>query len=157
MTPEDTATLREILTGQRLIALGLVVEGEPVTGLLPYAVDAAYTGLYVQASRLARHSQGLREGAAWSGVIHVPDAPETDAMQVPRLVLEGGVQPLERASAEFEVAAAAFTARFPSAAMTVQLGDFGFYRLGIREGRLILGFGRALNVSTHHFEALSKA
>jgi hypothetical protein len=61
MTPEGTATLREILTGQHLLALGLVVEGEPVTGTLPYAVDATLTGLYVQASRLARHS--ARPGA----------------------------------------------------------------------------------------------
>lgn len=154
MTPEDTTTFQEILTGQRLIALGLVVEGEPVTGLLPYAVDAAHTGLYVQASRLARHSRGLVPGAAWSGVIHVPDAPDRDALQVPRLVLEGVVRPIDRDGPQFQAAAQAFTDRFPSATMTVSLGDFGFYRLEMREGRLILGFGRALNLSAHHFEEL---
>jgi putative heme iron utilization protein len=155
MTPEDTASLREILTGQRLLALGLVVEGAPVTGLLPYAVDAARTGLYVQASRLARHSRGLTPGAAWSGVVHVPDAPGQDALQVPRLVLEGVVRPLERGGPEFQAAAQAFTDRFPSAAMTVSLGDFGFYFLEIRDGRLILGFGRALNLAAHHFRDLA--
>jgi len=157
VTPEDTDTLREILTGQRLLTLGLVVEGAPVTGLLPYAVDAAHTGLYVQASRLARHTRGLTPGAAWSGVIHVPDQPDVDALQVPRLVLEGVVRPLERDGPEFQAAAQRFTDRFPSAAMTVSLGDFGFYRLEIREGRLILGFGRALNLSAHHFQQLGAA
>jgi hypothetical protein len=43
---------------------------------------------------------------------------------------------------------------FPSAAMTVSLGDFGFCFLEIREGRLILGFGRALNLAAHHFREL---
>lgn len=38
-------------------------------------------------------------------------------------------------------------ARFPMAALTVQLGDFAFYRLEIRSGRLIAGFARAFGVS----------
>lgn len=157
MTPEDLSRLRDLLTGQRLLALGLVVDGEPVVGLLPYALDRGGTALFVQASRLARHSRGLVAGAAWSGVIHVPDSAETDPLQVPRLVLEGVVDPLAADRPEAEPAAKAFLARFPSAAMTLSLGDFGLFRLEIRGGRLILGFGRALNLSLHHFEEIPRS
>ena len=100
MTPEDQSNLEKLLLGQRLVALGLVVDGEPVVGLLPYAVAADRSALYVHASRLARHSEGMKEGARWSGAIHEPDSPTTDPLQVPRLALEGSVTPLEPGSPE---------------------------------------------------------
>ena len=156
MTPEDQSSLEKLLLGQRLIALGLVVDGGPVIGLLPYALAEDRSALYVQASRLARHSQGLREGARWSGAIHEPDSPATDPLQVARLTLEGSVTPLGPGSPEREAAAQVFLARFPGAAMTLSLPDFTLYRLGLEGGRMILGFGRAINLSKHHFLDLDK-
>ena len=155
MTPEDLSRLRDILVGQRLIALAVVVDGEPVIGLPPYALEKSMTALYVQASRLARHSHGLVAGGPWSGVIHVPDSLEGDPMAVPRLVLEGVVDPLTPERPEAEPAARALRGRFASTAMTLSLGDFSLYRLEIRGGRLILGFGRALNLSLHHFDEIA--
>jgi putative heme iron utilization protein len=40
--------------------------------------------------------------------------------------------------------------------MTLQLPDFTLYRLEIRGGRMVLGFGRALNLSGEHFRALAR-
>ena len=156
MTPEDRSNLEKLLVGQRLIALGLVVDGEPVVGLLPYAVAADRSALYVHASRLARHTEGLKAGGRWSGVIHEPDSPETDPLQVPRLVLEGSVTPLLGGSPEMEEGLRALLSRFPGAAMTLSLPDFTLYRLSLESGRMILGFGRALNLSASHFGALPK-
>lgn len=156
MTPEDSARLGGLLLGQRLVSLGVVVEGQPVVGLLPYAVSDDRSALIVQASALARHSKGLVAGAAWSGVIHEPDAAEMDPLQVPRLQLEGVVDPLAAARPEREPAARAFLRRFPHAATTLQLPDFTLHRLEIRGGRMVLGFGRALNVSASHFRDLRK-
>jgi hypothetical protein len=48
MTPEDSARLGGLLLGQRLVALGVVAEGEPIVGLLPYAVTEDRTALVVQ-------------------------------------------------------------------------------------------------------------
>jgi uncharacterized protein YhbP (UPF0306 family) len=157
MTPEDASQLRKLLTGQRLLSLALIVDGEPVAGLLPYALDRGLTALYVQASRLARHARGLVAGALWSGVIHEPDSVDQDPLQVPRLVLEGVTDPLSPDRPESDSAAKALLARFPSAATTLSLEDFRLYRLEIRGGRLILGFGRALNLSLHHFEDLARS
>lgn len=157
MTPEDTARLGELLLGQRLIALGVVVEGVPAVGLLPYAVADDRRGLYVQASSLARHTRGLVAGAPWSGLVHEPDTPETDPLRVPRLQLDGVVEPLTGQHPEFQAAARGFVRRFPQAAATLQLGDFGLYRLELHGGRMVLGFGRALNLSREHFLEIASA
>ena len=141
MTPEDSARLGGLLLGQRLVSLGVVAEGEPIVGLLPYAVAADRSALIVQSSGLARHSNGLVAGAPWCGMIHEPDAPGTDPLQVPRLQLEGVVDPLRGDRPEFQPAARAFLGRFPQAAMTLQLPDFTLYRLEIREGGWCWGSG----------------
>lgn len=155
MKPEDSARLGGLLLGQRLVSLGVVADGEPVVGLLPYAVSDDRSALIVQSSALARHSRGLAAGAPWSGMIHEPDTAGTDPLQVGRLQLEGVVDPLGGDRPEFEPAARAFLGRFPQAAMTLQLPDFTLYRLVIRGGRMVLGFGRALNVSRDHLRDLS--
>jgi putative heme iron utilization protein len=156
VTPEETARLTELLLGQRLVALGVLVEGRPVVGLLPYAVAADRRALYVQASALARHSRGLVAGAPWSGIVHEPDGDEVDPLRVPRLQLEGIVEPMTGGHGEFASAAREFLKRFPQAAATLPLPDFGLYRLELQGGRMVLGFGQALNLSREHFEAMGR-
>jgi putative heme iron utilization protein len=154
---EDRSRLRELVSSQRLLALGVVVDDGPVVGLVPYAVASDFGALYVQASRLARHSQGLKAGGRWSGAIHEPDGPGKDPLQIPRVVLEGAVEVLVGDQPEFQPAARAFLARFPGAAMTLSLPDFGLYRLGIEGGRLVLGFGHAINLSASLLRGLATA
>jgi hypothetical protein len=156
VTPEDSARLGGLLLGQRVVSLGVVVDGQPVVGLLPYAVSDDRSALIVQASALARHSKGLVAAAAWSGVIHEPDAAGTDPLQIPRLQLEGVVNPLPPDRPEREPAARVFLHRFPDAATTLALPDFALYRLQIQGGRMVLGFGRALNLSASHFRDLPR-
>jgi putative heme iron utilization protein len=155
MTPEEGARLAELLLGQRLLALGVVADKAPVVGLLPYAVADDRRSLYVQASTLARHTRGLVAGAAWSGIVHEPDRPDIDPLRVPRLQLEGIVEPLPRSHAELPSALRVFLRRFPQAAATLELPDFALYRLELEGGRMVLGFGQALNLSRDHFAALS--
>lgn len=156
MDPEDRTLLKSLLAHQRLVALGLVVDGDPVVGLLPFVVAEDGRALYVQASGLARHSRGLTAGAPFSAVIHRPDDPEGDALQTPRVVLEGVVDPLDGERPEMAAAVRGLLERFPSAAMTLALPDFKVYRLELRGGRLIGGFGRALNLALSHFEDLAR-
>jgi hypothetical protein len=157
VTSEDAARLGELLLGQRLIALGVVADGAPIVGLLPYAVSEDRRALYVQASALARHTRGLVAGARWGGLIHEPDTGEADPLRIPRLQLEGVVEPLVGSHPELQPAARAFPRIFPQAAATLQLSDFGLHRLELHGGRMVLGFGQAINLSPEHFAGLARS
>jgi hypothetical protein len=140
-------TLRRLLTERSVVSLAVLVEDEPVIGLLPFVPTADFSALVVQASGLARHTRGLAEGLPFDALVHAPDTPETDPLQLVRVTLRGHVALLPRDGPAYAEDAQAYVARFPSAATTLGLGDFRLYRLGIEGGRLVAGFGRAFNLS----------
>jgi len=137
--------LRHLLADTRLMSVAVVVEGEPLAGVVPFLAAADFGSLVVHVSRLARHSRGLEAGAAWSGALQEPDRADLDALAVPRLILSGRVE--EIAPEDADALGAAWAERFPSAAMTLALGDFRFRRLRVESGRLIAGFAQAAGVS----------
>lgn len=154
MGPEDRALLKSLLVDERLLALGVVDSGEPLVGLLPFAVAEDFSAVYVQASQLARHTRGLTPGARFSAVVHRPDGRDGNPLQVPRVILEGVVDPLGPERPEREPAIRVFVGRFPSAAMTLALPDFALYRLEIGGGRVVAGFGSARRLSADDFRDL---
>jgi len=141
----DAALLRELLEVPRVAALGVLVEGAPYVGLVPFAVAADRQALLIHASRLARHTRGLLAGAPFSALVHAPEAAGADPLQLPRVTFVGTVAPLSGAD-EVE-ARARYLARFPEAEQTFALPDFALHALRIREGRLVAGFARARDVS----------
>ena len=151
MDDADLALLRDLLRDQRLLALAVVVGGEPVAGLVPFLGGPDLTALVVHVSALAPHSAGLADGAAWSGVIHVPDARDVDPLRVPRGAIHGHARRIQDQRV-LDAIGRAWVARFPSAAQTVGLGDFAFVSLDLEGGRLIGGFANARNLSPSHFQ-----
>jgi heme iron utilization protein len=151
MDDADLILLRDLLRDQRLLALAVVVGGEPVAGLVPFLGAPDLAALVVHVSALAPHSAGLGNGAPWSGVVHVPDAREVDPLRVPRVVVHGHARRIQDARV-LDAIGQAWVERFPSAAQTVGLGDFAFVSLDIEGGRLIGGFATARNLSPSHFK-----
>jgi len=152
--PEETLkAIRALIESERVLGLAVLVDGEPEAGLLPYACSEDGTALYVQASGLARHARGLQPGARVGVLIHAPDTPGADPMQLPRLSVQATVARLDRGTGAFGAAAARFTARFPAAAVTLELGDFNLYELTLGRGRYVEGFARAFNVGPDTFGA----
>ncbi|MBI5668335.1 MAG: hypothetical protein HZC41_10035 [Chloroflexi bacterium] len=147
MTPEDRALLIALLTRQRVLALSVLVDGAPYTGLLPFAALPDFTGVLVHASKLARHSAGLEEGAPFSLLIHQPDTPEADPQQLPRVALEGAVRRLAKDTPAYTGARAVYLAKFPTSEPTFNLGDFDLYRLECQRGRFVAAFGRIYNLA----------
>jgi hypothetical protein len=147
--------IRELLESSRVLALAVNVDGEPEAALLPYALRADFGAVYVQASGLARHARGLDAGARVGVLVHAPDSPEVDAMQLARLSAQASVRTLDRDSDEFATAAARFIDRFPGAKVTLNLGDFHLYELTFERGRYVEGFARAFNVGAHTFEEIA--
>lgn len=148
MEATDLKLLRDLLRGERLLTLAVVVDGAPVAGVLPFLAEAGLASLIVHTSRLARHSRGLVPGAPFSAAIHLPLGPDVDALQSQRVVVEGEVDAVP--AQEHAAIAAAWVEAFPSAAMTVGLGDFLFHRLRLQSGRLISGFARAAALEPRH-------
>ena len=147
MQPTEARLLKSLLTARRILSLGVLVDGAPLVGLLPFVARPDFSGLLVHASGLARHTKGLLPGAPFAVLIHAEDTPDTDPLQVPRVSLEGEVQKLAPGSTAHASARSLYVARFPGSEPTFGLGDFALYELRIRRGRLVGGFARAVNLS----------
>lgn len=156
MKTEQVDDLRRLLTGERVLALAVLVEGQPAIGLLPFAATLDYDAMLVNASHLARHTRGLTEGAAFDALVHAPDLPGADPLQIPRVTLRGHVVLLDPASPEYASDERCYVERFPEAAAILeQLGGFRLYRLRLEAGRLVSGFGGAVNLDRDSFADLA--
>lgn len=154
MDEGERQLLRSLVVERRLLALGVVVEGAPYVGQVPFAVAPTGDGLLIHVSRLAKHSRGLASGAPWSGLLQLGDDGTRDPFQIPRLTLEGTAEPLEPGSDRYREARGAYLGHLPSGAMTFQLGDFTLFELGVGSGRLVAGFGHTLNLTARHLREL---
>ena len=143
MQSEDLQLLKELLDRQTVLSLAVTVEGEPVIGLLPFACSADHAALIVHASRLARHTRGLSDGAPFAALIHAPAVPGLDPLQIPRATFQGRVTALPEEGSALDAARKAYREKLPSAEITLTLGDFRFFRLEIDRGRLVAGFAQA--------------
>jgi putative heme iron utilization protein len=146
MARSTVRALRELLEGQRLLSIAVLADGEPYAGLLPFVPLPGNDGVLVHASRLARHTQGLRDGARVGVLLHEPDAPDKDPLQIRRAMLQCIVRPCIRDSDEWKAGRDLYLGRFPGSAVTFDLGDFTLYRLEFQRGLYVAGFGRALEI-----------
>ena len=155
MDPEEAGLVKKLLTESKVLSLGVLVDGKPHVGLLPFVAASDYSSALVHASQLARHSRGLQPGSPFSILIHGCGDAESDPLQVPRITISGTVQLVAQADADFEAARLAYIDRFPSSAQTFLLGDFNLYRLSFEWGRLVSGFARAITISPDSFKELA--
>jgi putative heme iron utilization protein len=157
MKAEELNILKNLLTEPRVLSLGVVVDGRPHVGLLPFVTTSDYGSVVVHASQLARHSRGLQQGSRFSILIHSGVDDESDALEVPRVTISGTVHLVAQADLEYEALRKAYVRRFPSSKKTFSLGDFNLYRLHFEWGRLVSGFARAITLGPGSFEELSRA
>ena len=155
MEQKELHLLDKLLTESRVLSLGVLVDGRPHVGLLPFVAATDRRSALIHASQLARHSRGLQPGSPYSALIHDGDGREGDSLQVPRVTISGTVQLVAQADSDFEACKQAYVDRFPSAEQTFLLGDFNLYRLHFERGRLVAGFARAITLSPDSFLELS--
>jgi len=156
MNEQNLNLLRRLLGEQRVLSLAVLANGVPVAGLLPFLAAPDFASLLIHTSRLSRHAGGLEDGARWSALVHEPDRPELDPLQIPRVVLYGRSQLVPPGGRAHEEAGRLWVAHFPTAEMTVGLADFSFHRLDVESGRLIGGFAGALNLSLETLKQASE-
>jgi putative heme iron utilization protein len=155
MEREVLSSIRELLQGQRVLMVAVLVDDEPEAGLLPYAIRPDFGAVYVQASGLARHARGLQPGREIAVLIHTGDAPDEDPMQLTRLTLRATVDVLDRTSDRYSSARALFVNRFAAAEMTLDLPDFNLYELTFGRGRYVEGFAHAFNIGPDTFREMA--
>lgn len=154
MTEQQLGAMRDLLAGARVLSLALVVDGEPLVGLLPFAATPDRGALIVHASRLARHARGLVDGASFEALLHEPVTDAVDVLQVKRLTLRGTVHAPEPGSPAHDAVRHVYLSVLPEAEPITTLGDFSFFLLLVEGGRLVTGFGAAANVTSETLAAL---
>lgn len=154
MNTEARAHLKQLLEGQRVLSLAVVIDGEPNLGLLPFAILPDHIGVLVHVSTLAKHTRGLASAGPIAVLVHQSEEAVSDPLQVPRVSMRAEAKKLERGSAEHEVGKARFLARFPEAAVTFELGDFQLFELRFLHGRYIEGFARAMDITLKDLKAM---
>lgn len=156
MKPEEDALLRSLLVDRQMLSLGVLVENQPYVGMVPFAVREDFSALVIHASRLARHSKGLVEGASYGALIHVLEVPGMDVRQLARVSVQGTVNAPQPGTKEHDFCKQLYIRKFPQSEMTFSLGDFQIYELALKSGRLVLGFARTINLNADHFRELTK-
>ena len=154
MTPDEKDILKRLLTESRVLSLGVLVDGKPHVGLLPFVIARDFRSALVHASQLARHSRGLLPGSSFTALIHGEVTPDGDPLRVARVTISGTVQHVAQSDAEYFDSRTDFIDRFPSAELTFFLGDFNLYRLHFKWGRLVSGFASAVTLSPESFAEL---
>jgi hypothetical protein len=156
MEIEDAALLKQLLTETRVLSIGVLIDGAPYVGLLPYAITPEFDALLIHASKLAKHSKGLRHGAQYSALIHATDIPAGDPLQIPRISLQGLVVLLTKDSNTYSAGKAQYQAKFPTSAQTFTLADFNLYALRIDSVRFVAGFGKIFNLDAEKIQEMGR-
>jgi putative heme iron utilization protein len=63
MNPEDTAALARLLRGARIAHLGTLRQGAPLVSMTLYLAAPGFDAFHVHVSRLAWHTQDMRQDA----------------------------------------------------------------------------------------------
>ncbi|MDF1597116.1 MAG: pyridoxamine 5'-phosphate oxidase family protein [Acidimicrobiia bacterium] len=151
MTPPDTSTeareaVQLILAG-RWAALATTGDRGPLASMVSYAPEPGLQGLLMFLSRLARHTRNLAIEPSASLAISMPDRPDViDPQTLPRVSVQGPVEPIERADPAFTRAWSIYVERLPTAAPRLQLGDFTLFRLIPEDVRYVGGFAAARTI-----------
>lgn len=156
MNQDEMSLLKNMLTQRRVATVAVLLEGEPYTGLLPFAVQPDFLGFLVHASTLAKHTQGLLQDAPFSLMIHEPERPELDPLQMARVSFQGKINRLEKGSDAYLMAQAVYQAKFPESAGIFSFQDFNLYSLMIERARFVAAFGRIFNLSPGTMRSIAR-
>ncbi len=151
----DTArTLRSLLRGQRVAALGTLRQGAPLVSMVLYLPAPDFSHFHLHVSRLAWHTQDMLADPRVSLSVAATDDGSRNPQVLERVSLRGEAVALPNGTAEHASLKAAWLERFPESAINFELADFAFFRLAPRDARFVAGFGRIHNLSA---AALSEA
>ena len=142
MKPADAELARDLVARAKTATLSTLSTREdgttyPFGSLVASATDTRGRPLLLLSSH-AEHTKNLLAIPRVS--LLFADHAASDPLASARVTLLGEVKRVE--PTELQLVRGAYLARHPEAAMYVDFEDFGFYRLDVREIRMVAGFGR---------------
>jgi len=147
LDPDTAATLRSLLRGQRIGALGTLRQGAPLVSMVLFLPAPDFSAFHLHVSRLAWHTQDMLADPRVSLSISATDDGRRNPQLLERVSLRGEATSLPNGTAEHASLKAAWLERYPESAINFELADFAFFRIVPREARFVAGFGRIHNLS----------
>lgn len=142
-TPADA--IARIIESSPLAALGVVDDRGPALSQVGFAVTRGPLSFHLLVSSLAAHTAALAADPRCALLLSERD--DDSGLASPRLSIRGRASFVSREDAEARGITAAYRARHPMAETLLGLADFRFVTIEPAEGTLILGFGRAFELS----------
>ncbi len=140
-----TMLTQEVRTGVLLT----MRQGKPFGLHVPYVLGENWTRVYLHLSRLALHTQHLRQDPQVSLFLSEPDHAEKNPLALRRINLQGTAAILAPDTPTYAQMKERYLARFPNAAMTFEFADFSLWELQLQDAHLVLGFGQAYQATAH--------
>ena len=140
-----TRTLRELVLGRSVAALGTLHSNEPFVSMVPYALYGEERQFLIHVSALASHTRDMLAQPRVSLLITAPEGGDIAPQALPRLSVQGDALQLNRAGTDYAPARACYLARFADAAQMFELADFSLFVIRPVSLRFVAGYGKAFS------------
>ena len=128
-----------------------------MVSMVPFGPAADFTSFYLLMSELAPHTQDMQKDKNVSLLIGEADDERDDPLTLARVVIRGQAERLSMGEPGYMLAKDFYVGRFPRSAPLFEFGDFGLWRITVKGGRFVAGFGKAFNLTRDAIRAAALA
>lgn len=146
MDEQSEQTLARLIRQTRIAALGTLHEGEPNLAMVAYSFAEDFSAFYIHVSRLGKHTMDMENDPRVSILITETDDRRPDPQTLARVSIRGMAEVLARNDPGYAQVRQIYLERFPEAEQLFSLGDFNLWKITLKGGRFVAGFGRAFNL-----------
>lgn len=146
MDEQSEQTLARLIRQTRIAALGTLHEGEPNLAMVAYSFAEDFSAFYIHVSRLGKHTMDMENDPRVSILITETDDRRPDPQTLARVSIRGMAEVLARNDPGYAQVRQIYLERLPEAEQLFSLGDFNLWKITLKGGRFVAGFGRAFNL-----------
>jgi putative heme iron utilization protein len=142
------STLKNLVHGQPVAALGTLHEGRPFVSMVPFAVLPDGSAMVIHVSHLATHTKDMLDNPAVSLLVMAPLTPELSPQELARVTIQGQAVPCDAASPKYAEAKSVYIERFSQSAGMFDFADFQLFLIEPTSARHVGGFARAATLGS---------
>ncbi|WP_206441598.1 HugZ family protein [Amphritea opalescens] len=147
---EALALLEHLLASSQALQLATLGEG-PEASYAPFVFTEG--ALYIYISELAGHTENLMRSSAVGAMLIEDEAASRNQFARNRIMLQCSAAEVGADTEEYDAVLALYREKHgPTVDLLRSLPDFILFRLTPREGRLVIGFGRAFTLQLPGFQ-----